>query len=142
MYCANCGTQNKEDANFCRKCGNRFQNPFANPLPEVKRQGQEQAYKKLFLGIGFLIIASMLHSTVKPLAGWLVFLGIVMIVKGVRRSRLAACATPAQLATTPFNRIPETSAQRINTKGQVRQTGELAAPPSVTEQTTKLFDRQ
>jgi hypothetical protein len=142
MYCATCGSQNKEDANFCRKCGKRFQNPTANPLPEVNRPGQEQAYRKLTLGIGFLIIASMLHSTVKPLSGWLVFLGIVIIVKGIRRLRFAACSTPAQLVTTPFNRMSETSAQRIKTQDQVRQTGELVVPSSVTEHTTKLFDQK
>jgi hypothetical protein len=76
---------------------------------------------------------------------WLFFIGIVMVVKGIRllsAARFAAYSTPAQIATTPLNRMQETSSPQIHSNVRVRQTGELVPPPSVTESTTKLFDRE
>jgi hypothetical protein len=145
MYCSNCGIQNKEDANFCRRCGQSFQKPSINPLPDMKNPDQMRAFKKLIMGIGFIALSGAFRSTTKPLSGLLLFLGIVMVIKGIRRlswSGFAVCSNHSQLATTPFHRISETAPQRVQTNSQVRQTGELVPPPSVTENTTKLFDRQ
>jgi hypothetical protein len=141
MYCAKCGTQNIEEANYCRFCGNTLQPLSTTALPEVKQFDQERALKKLTMGIGFLIFSSMLPSAVKPV---FIVLGILMLVKGIRLlhfSKLTACASPAPTAPTNFRQIRETSAQQIQTK-VVKPTGELVPPPSVTEHTTKLFDRQ
>jgi hypothetical protein len=141
MYCAKCGTQNIEEANYCRFCGNTLQPLSPTALPEVKQFDQERALKKLTMGIGFLIFSSMLPSPVKPV---FIVLGILMLVKGIRLlqlSRLMACASSAPIAPATFRQIGETSAQQIQTKA-VKPTGELAPPPSVTEHTTKLFDRQ
>jgi ABC-type bacteriocin/lantibiotic exporter with double-glycine peptidase domain len=148
MYCSKCGVQNVAEVNYCRVCGNSFQKLSTNELPEakqfddVKPYNQERAFKKLFMGIGFLIISSMLHSSVKPV---FLVLGIIMLVKGVRllqMSKLVSCASSAQTTTTPFHQIQETSAQQVHTNPRVRQTGELVQPPSITENTTKLFDER
>jgi hypothetical protein len=141
MYCAKCGFQNVEEANYCRVCGNNFQKLSTNALPETKQPDQERAYKKLFMGIGFLILSSILPSSAKPV---FLVLGIIMLVKGIRLlqvSKLIACASSVQTTSPPFHQIRKTSAQQIHTNPRVRQTGELVPPPSVTENTTKLFDR-
>jgi hypothetical protein len=146
MYCSKCGTQNLNEVNYCRACGNSFQKfstnglPDVKPFDDVKQANQERAFKKLFMGISFLILSSFLPSSAKPV---FLILGIIMLVKGVRLlqlSKLVSCASHGQSTTTPFRQIPETSAQQIHTNPHVRQTGELVPPPSVTENTTKLFD--
>lgn len=145
MYCSNCGTQNIETANFCRTCGHNFQNLSTRQLPEIKNPDQERAFKKLFMGIMFLVISSAISSFAKPVSVWLLIIGIVMLVKGVRLfacSRFTASSPNAQTATTPFHQLQETASQHIQTNVQVKPTGELVPPPSVTEHTTKLFDRQ
>jgi hypothetical protein len=148
MYCSKCGTQNLNEVNYCRVCGNSFQKFSTNELPdvkqfdEVKQMNQERAYKKLFTGISFLILSSLLPSSAKPV---FLILGIIMLVKGIRLlqvSKLISCASHGQNTATPFHQIEETSAQQINPQARVKQTGELVQPPSVTENTTKLFDRQ
>jgi uncharacterized membrane protein YvbJ len=145
MYCSNCGTQNKEEANYCRQCGRSFPKPYTNLLPEVKQPDQHRAFRKLFTGIAFLVIASILPAHSRPMLWWLFFIGIVMVIKGVRLlsvARFSALSTQTQLTATPCNAISETSPQQIHTEVRVRQTGEVVQPPSVTENTTKLFDRQ
>jgi hypothetical protein len=145
MFCSNCGTQNKEDANYCRKCGNGFQKTSSNPLPDMRNPNQERAFKKLFLGIGFLVLSSIFSASARPISGILLVLGIITLIKGVRLfagSRFVACSIHPQMPTTPFTRIQKTSSHQIQTNGQVRRTGELISPPSVTERTTQLFERK
>jgi hypothetical protein len=145
MFCLNCSTQNIEEANYCRKCGNGFQKTSSHPLPAIRNPNHEKAFKKLFIGIGFLVLSSMLSSSVKPFSVILLVVGIITLIKGARLLagyRWVSCSTHPQMPTTPFNRIQKTSSQRIQTNSQVKRTGELIPPPSVTERTTKLFDRQ
>jgi uncharacterized membrane protein YvbJ len=144
MYCSNCGTQNIETANFCRTCGHNIQNLSTKALPDMRNPNLERAFKKLFMGVIFLLISSALSSFAKPVSVWLLIVGIVMLVKGVRlfaSSRFSASSPNAQTATTPFHQLRETASQSIQTNVQVKSTGEIV-PPSVTEHTTKLFDRQ
>jgi uncharacterized membrane protein YvbJ len=35
MYCTKCGTQNEDDADFCKKCGNNLHGPSSGPGPVV-----------------------------------------------------------------------------------------------------------
>jgi uncharacterized membrane protein YvbJ len=145
MYCSNCGTQNMETANFCRACGRNFQNLSTRRLLDMRNPEQDRAFKRLFVGIMLLLISSALPSFTRPLSLCLSIIGIVLLIKGVRLfafSRFAASSPDSQTATTPFHRIQETSSQQIQTPVQVKSTGELVPPPSVTENTTKLFDRQ
>src|SRR5437773_11529035 len=108
MYCSNCGTQNKEDANYCRQCGRSFQKSSTNPLPEVNHPNQQRAFKKLFTGVALLGIASIMPG----MLWWMFFIGILMVVKGIRllsAARFTTLSTSAQIATTPLNRMQDTS---------------------------------
>ena len=80
MYCPKCGTQNSDQARFCRGCGVDLQ-PVAqaltgiipvadnslklNPTNEKKRRDEyEKALKNLILGIGFLIVSAAVYFLV------------------------------------------------------------------------------
>ena len=73
MYCAKCGTENKDDASFCSKCGNNLNVDNSSSVSNIEKKGvKEQLHiiseeiEKLgtFYKIGFYI---------QGLAIWLVF---------------------------------------------------------------------
>src|SRR5262245_32687880 len=106
MYCPKCGTQNIEEANFCRICGVRFQTPAINalPKPNIEIPDYERAIRKLLMGIGLLIIAFIPLIEGEPIWWWLLFPGIPLIAKGIGQLTQVklACGSSHQLsATTP-----------------------------------------
>jgi len=141
MSCPTCGAETEMSANFCRMCGRRLREvsaPVAPNPPDLAR-----AFKKLFVGIAFLIIAFVPLAEGEPIMWWLLFPGIPMVVKGLRLLTQSNVAHSVQShyqqasITDPTTPLPG----RISSGIRVRPTGELA-PPSVTENTTKLLDKK
>ena len=152
MFCPKCATNNLDGASFCRGCGaNISLVPQAltgqmtqAPVEEVEEGGRrhrrrrdrgevnlDQAFKNVFLGIAFLIIAVVLSRTIGY--GWwfwmllpafsLMGTGTAQYIRIREREKRAQLAPPpVKQAFAPQPRTPE----------------ELRAPvASVTEGTTR-----
>lgn len=152
MFCPKCATQNIEGASFCRGCGANISlvpqamtGQMIQPPPveveerrDRKRRGErareaslDQAFKHVFMGFAFLIIAFLLSRTG---TGWWWFFmllpafslmgqGIAQFVR-VREREKRASLTPPPIGQT----FPQ----------QTRPPSELRAPVgSVTEGTTR-----
>ena len=159
MFCPKCATQNLDGAHFCRVCGANIslvpqaltgQIPQPAPPPEEyvedgcsprmryrRELTLENACKKMFIGVAFLIIAIALSRSIG--AGWwfwmlipafsLVGTGIGQYIRiKDRQSRAAMGASPMVGVEAPQRPQPVFA----------RGTGELKPPvPSVTEGTTR-----
>jgi zinc ribbon protein len=153
MFCPKCATQNLEGASFCRGCGANISlvpqaltGQMVQPQPEEtwpsgrrkKRRGEQareasldHAFKNLFMGFAFLIIAILLSRTG---TGWWWFFmllpafsmlgqGIAQFIRVREREKRASLAPPPTGQTFPQ---------------QTRPVGELRPPvASVTEGTTR-----
>ena len=155
MFCPKCATQNAEGASFCRGCGANISlvpqaltgQPLQAPPEEMVEDGcgtrgkkkeltLDTAFKNLFIGIAFFIIAIALSRTIG--AGWwfwmlipafsLLGTGIAQYIRIRDREQRMAFATPRiqpVLSRTEPTALP-------------RRTDELRPPvPSVTEGTTR-----
>jgi zinc ribbon protein len=152
MFCPKCATQNLEGASFCRGCGaNISMVPQAmtgqvvqpQPAEEIetfhgrrrrkreKEASLDSAFKNIFMGFAFLMIAIALSRTIGQ-AWWFWMLlpafsmmgtGIAQFIRVRERERRAALAPPVMPQAIP---------------PQSRHPGELRAPvASVTEGTTR-----
>ena len=158
MFCPNCATQNLDGASFCRSCGANIslvpqalqgQVPQATeddlvtdcrPKKKEKRLTLDHAFKNIFMGVAFLLIAIALSRSIgQGWWFWMLIPAFSMMGSGVAQ----------------FIRIREREKRTLNF--QYRQpvisgrsnaalpnstprdrTGELMAPvPSVTEGTTR-----
>ena len=145
MYCPKCGTRNIEEAKFCRLCGSAFQG-LAKPaqaLPVSPNYGR--AFRPLFIGIGFLIIA-LISVFSHHGFWWMMFPAISLVSRGVSRLvRIKQAhlynALPQQTRMLDDN-VPPQMPPATYSNVRARPTGELIAPPSVTENTTRLLDAQ
>ena len=158
MFCPKCATQNLEGASFCRVCGANISlvpqalagQPVESKVEEAesacapfsgrRRRGREltldHAFKNMFIGVAFLLIAIALS---KSIGGgwwfWMLIPAFSMMGTGVaqylrlkekRDSFNAPRAFPDRVAAPPPREF------------QRRNTGELVPPPpSVTEGTTR-----
>ena len=141
MYCSNCGTQNKEEANYCRRCGQSFHKPTTSPLTAEAQRNLARGIKKLLIGIALLVVAFIPLLEGEPVIWWLLFPGLPMLAKGIRLLSAVRFEAPPSLATVPFTGIQAPPPPQTRPNFRAKPTGELV-PPSVTERTTKLFDRQ
>ena len=152
MFCPKCATQNLDGASFCRGCGANIslvpqalsgqiiQPPPAEEIEEVhgrrrKRDSEltlEHAFKNIFMGIAFMIIAIALSRTIGQVWWfWMLLPAFGMMGKGIaqyvrikERERRASLAPPSSLGHM-FAEPP-------------RPAGELRPPvASVTEGTTR-----
>jgi len=158
MFCPKCATQNLEGASFCRVCGANIslvpQALAGQPLQSTSEENQldcapfssrrrrrreltlDQAFKSMFTGIAFFIIALALSRSIG--AGWwfwmlipafsLMGTGVAqyMRLKEKRNSFNAPPTFPDRVSVPPPREF------------QRRNTGELVSPPaSVTEGTTR-----
>ena len=94
MFCPKCATQNLDGASFCRGCGANISlvpqaltgQMMQAPVEEVEESGRrrrrrrdrgevtlDQAFKNIFMGIGFLLVAIALSRTIGQ-AFWFWFL--------------------------------------------------------------------
>ena len=154
MFCPKCATQNLDGASFCRGCGanislvpQALSGQMVQPTPagveefdgrhgrRRKREGEvslEHAFKNIFMGIAFMIIAIALSRSIGQVWWfWMLLPAFGLMGKGVaqyirvkERERRAALAPPPPMNHT-FSEQP-------------RPPGELRAPvASVTEGTTR-----
>lgn len=156
MFCPKCATQNLEGASFCRVCGANISlvpqaltGQMAQPVPPEEmmdetygRRGRrreltlESAFKKMFMGIAFMIISIALSRSIGA-AWWFWMLipafslmgtGVAQYIRIKDRQKHYEMAPP---------RVPPMMS-RQETVALPRNTGELRPPvPSVTEGTTR-----
>lgn len=152
MFCPKCATNNVDGAHFCRGCGANISlvpqaltgQVMQAPVEEVEEGGRrrrrrrdrgeaslDQAFRNVFMGIAFLIVAIALSRTIGQVF-WFWFLlpafsmmgtGIAQYIRVREREKRALMAPPpARQSFAPQSQTPE----------------ELRAPVgSVTEGTTR-----
>ena len=157
MFCPKCATQNLDGASFCRSCGANIslvshalqgQLPEANVEPDResrrnrrhdKEPRLEHAFKSVFSGIAFLLVAIALSFSFMGRGWWFWMLipafsmmgtGIAQYIRWKehekRRLEAGNFVQPSMQAPVHMPSLP------------ARNTGELLAPPpSVTEGTTR-----
>ena len=151
MFCPKCAAQNLDGASFCRTCGANISlvpqaltGQLAQSPPEEiveggrrrRRHGREvtldHAFKNIFMGIAFLIVAIALSRTIgQTWWFWMLLPAFSMMGTGVAQYiRVREKEKRASLTAPPEARVfpPE----------RARSVDELRAPvPSVTEGTTR-----
>ncbi len=171
MYCPKCGTQNVEDASFCRGCGaNVSLVPQAlagqAPAPPVAegKHGKPDKHKredppnltyalvKTFVGLAFIFVALAVKD-VREIAGgvwwfWMLIPAAGSLGAGVAEFvRLFQHQSQAKQLPAANAYVPPTAAA-VNTIAQTPRASALTppradfyTPSSVTENTTKLLDK-
>jgi hypothetical protein len=159
MFCPKCATQNLDGASFCRSCGanislipQALSGKLAEPevdescMPRrgrARRRGKEpsldHAFKNIFMGIAFLIVAIALSRSIG--AGWWFWMllpafsmmgtGIAQYIRLREQEKKNVLITP-----TGVQSFPDRYAQPRTLSAS--PTGEMRPPvPSVTEGTTR-----
>lgn len=158
MFCPKCATQNLDGASFCRSCGVNIslvpQALTGQPLqpiePEVttscigKKQEKpvtlDRAFKSIFMGIAFLLIAIALsRSTGQGWWFWMLIPAFSMMGSGVAQF-IRIREREKRALNSPFKQPVFTERQNVAFPYSAprRPTGELMPPvPSVTEGTTR-----
>jgi len=155
MFCPKCATQNLDGASFCRTCGanislvpqaltGQLAQPASEEIVETRRgrkHGKEltldRAFKNIFMGIAFLVIAIALSRSIgETWWFWMLIPAFSMMGTGVAQYvRLRERGNRASLAEPPS--VPRTFPQ------PARPTEQLPPPvPSVTEGTTRHLDQK
>lgn len=169
MYCPKCGTQNVDDASFCRGCGANVSlvpQALAGRLPEsivVDGEGQEMkkherddppslsdAIVKTFIGIAFILVALSVKN-VWQMAGHVWWFWLLIPAAGSLGSGIAEFVRlnqqgqkPNQLAGRGYMppAIPAASPRAAELPPRrSSSTSEIYTPSSVTENTTKLLEK-
>ena len=150
MFCPKCATQNLDGASFCRTCGANISlvpqaltGQIAPPVEEEIVEGRgrrrrhskevtlDQAFKNIFMGFAFLIVAIALSRTIgQTWWFWMLLPAFSMMGTGVAQYiRVREREKRASLAAPPLPRAFQ---------APPRNPDELRAPaPSVTEGTTR-----
>jgi zinc ribbon protein len=154
MFCPKCATQNLEGASFCRTCGaNISLVPQAltgqlaqPPVEDVSFHGRrrrkreeeptlDSAFKKIFIGIAFLIISIALSRTIGSAWWfWMLIPAFSLMGQGVAQfMRLKDRERRGELGPPRAQPVLPQSPSELP-----RRTDELRPPvPSVTEGTTR-----
>lgn len=148
MYCQQCGAE-IGTARFCRKCGAQTgTNALAvsQAAAPAAPPDYEKGFKKLFMGLAFLIIA------IFPIFGgsgfwwWMLFPAVPLLAAGLgefARARHNAAAPPQRVASLSADPAQMQSPAQQDALPRARNTAELVPPPpSVTESTTRLLDKE
>jgi hypothetical protein len=166
MFCPKCGTQNPETGRFCRNCGANLgsvSEALSGNLQMsqnfVDQKGKpvnwEGAIVKLFTGLAFLIVAAVLGIT--GVAGgkfwwfWMLIPAFGSLGSGVaqyiqlKKSEKINVLTFAQKTNQTFAPVSNAALASSQTdyvkpQGSIYETGELVAPPSVVEGTTRHLE--
>jgi zinc ribbon protein len=147
MFCPVCATQNPETSHFCRQCGaniglvpqaltGQLAQPPAEEVAEDRRHRKdptwERAFKNIFSGIAFLIVAIALSRTIgRGWWFWFLFPSFSMLATGLAQIVRLRRAEQRTARLTP--RVTQTLAEHTNPEM-------LMQPPaaaSVTERTTR-----
>lgn len=146
MYCQQCGAEVGE-AKFCRKCGTPS-GTAALSLPQSEPAAPtdyEKGFKKLFMGLAFLIIAIFPIFTNGRFWWWMLFPAVPLLAAGLAefmRSRPAAALGPTHIASLHAGQGQMRPAS-ANELPRARDTAELRPqPPSVTEDPTRILDKE
>ena len=166
MYCPKCGTDNLENASFCRKCGTDIRlvpQAITGTLPVVhtdadedapddsrrhrrrgkKRSTVEGGIKNIFMGIGFIFVA-LAVSRFMPGGQvwwfWMLIPAFAMLGGGV--AELLNAKRSETKPMMPAQPVREVQAAPPASALPPLNTSELVQPPSVTERTTQLLGRE
>jgi len=155
MYCPKCGTQNIDEAKFCRACGTDLRlvsQALTGRLPEVRVIGPEEAaeccepekdqskmtheIRAGIMGVGFLLIAIVLLFSSTWWGIGMLIPACAMIGRGVAALVAMKYQHRLPLAARPTVMPPVARA----TKPLPGNSSDIVPPPSVTERTTRVFD--
>ena len=167
MYCPKCGTQNVEDASFCRGCGANVSlvpQALEGRVPEQISEGKKGRGKKhkedeppnltsgivkFFVGIAFIIVAFSVRNTWQ-VAGQVWWFWMLIPAAGSLGTGIAELCRvsqyekerqlPAGNAYTP-PAISAPPSAHVNELPPRRTHADIYTPSSVTENTTKLLDK-
>lgn len=171
MYCPTCGTQNAEEASFCRGCGvnltlvvQALQGRAPEPIAEGrqahpdrhKRDGPPNltyALVKTFVGIAFILVALSVKN-VHQIAGhiwwfWMLIPAAGSLGAGVaeflRLYQQQSQPPAGSLAGSTVAYVPPAVSAPSTARGSElpprRERVDIYTPTSVTENTTKLLDK-
>jgi hypothetical protein len=158
MFCPKCATQNLEGASYCRVCGANISlvpQALSGQLPEAReenaietgrrrRRGKrgelslDHAFKNVFMGIAFLLIAIALSFSMgRGWWFWMLLPAFSMMGTGVAQYIRLKEAQKRAFAPSGTLQPSIPAAPHVNSF-PTRHTGELVPPPpSVTESTTR-----
>ena len=157
MFCPKCATQNLEGASFCRSCGANISlisqaldgqlqqasdESFDESCGNKKHKGVprlENAFKSVFMGIAFLLVAVALSFSRAGSGWWFWMLIPAFSMMGTGVAQYIRLKEYEKRMLRPGNFAqPSIQPARHVSAFPVRRTGELVAPPpSVTEGTTR-----
>lgn len=153
MFCPKCAAQNLDGASFCRVCGANVSlvpQALSGQLPEApqpektkgcaKNVSWESAFRSLFMGVAFLLIAIALGFS-RMGGGWWFYMLIpasIMMATGVAHYIRMKEAQKRQMQPGMAQPMVQAAFQAAPQSFPSRQTGELMSQPaSVTEGTTR-----
>ncbi|HKP73374.1 MAG TPA: zinc ribbon domain-containing protein [Pyrinomonadaceae bacterium] len=167
MYCPKCGTQNVDDASFCRGCGANVSlvpQALTGTLPEAVAEGGRRRSKrhrderregppsltyalvKTLVGIAFVLVAFSVKD-VFQIAGHIWWFWMLIPAAGSLGAGIAEFVRltqgqkqPARLTGGAY--MPP-AMPHVARGGELptRNTSDIYAPASVTENTTKLLEK-
>jgi hypothetical protein len=147
MYCQQCGAE-MGNGNFCRKCGAASGGALSVPQAEalLAPPDYEKGFKKLFMGLAFLIIAIFPIFSHGRFWWWMLFPAVPLLAAGIGalvRSSHASGRRPAARLATLSAEPARVAAAQPDELSRARDTSELVPPPaSVIEGTTRHLDRE
>ncbi|MBV8859993.1 MAG: zinc-ribbon domain-containing protein [Acidobacteria bacterium] len=169
MFCPRCGQQAAEEVRFCSRCGLPLdaaaglvaagdgsaqpESARANVGLTPRQRGMRKGLMITAGGVFFFVIVAIL-STIKDdflpvllFAGLIITVGVMRMLYGfLLEEHAPAGKTSKQPAELPREReraaeLPPARAVPANVYAKPgAQTSDMAAPPSVTESTTRLLD--
>jgi hypothetical protein len=175
MYCPKCGTQNVDDASFCRGCGANVSlvpQALTGRLPEGMTEGKQQkrrekkceedeapnltsATVKTFVGIAFIIVALSVRN-VWQIAGqvwwfWMLIPAAGSLGTGVaeflrlsqyeKSRQLPMGSSSSSAYIPPAVSAPHAAVHGAELPPRRNHVSDIYTPSSVTENTTKLLDK-